>query len=225
MYDYGKWLKREMKAQKMPLKIMSDALGIKVPGTIYKIWNGERKLQFEEIKIASRILGVPIPNLAPVNKKRQNSHTEERSSESGDNVITMVRNSPATTRVGLAMTESFSQMGDGHQVDPKNATGSVSKFFSDNMGPNREAWQITTDLIDHTVCKPGCYVVVGVGVEPEPRSIVLAIIRDKSEKPVPVFRVWVGNKLITASVTPSDTPTIAVDDDTVTIRGVVLAHS
>lgn len=116
----------------------------------------------------------------------------------------------------------FSGSGDGHLVDASAATGKIAEFFRTHMGPTCEAWQITTDLLDATAAKPGAYVVIEVGREPEPRAVVLALVREGPGMPVPVFRVWVGGKLITASATPSDAPVIVVDNDRVTLTAAVL---
>lgn len=114
---------------------------------------------------------------------------------------------------------------DGHQVDATRAAGAIAEFFARAMRPNCEAWQITTDLLDNTVCKPGSYVVVEIGRMPGLRNVVLAELRDAAgAPPIFVFRVFVGDRLITSSVTPTDTPVLLVDDDRVLIRGVVIAH-
>lgn len=125
---------------------------------------------------------------------------------------------------GATLTLDRDQDDDGHRVDPALARGEIAKFFQAHAGKNREAWQITTDLIDRTPCRPGVYVIVEIGKAPELRSIVLAELHRAGLPPLQLFRVWVGGKLITAATAPSDTPTLVVDDASVIVKGVVVAH-
>jgi hypothetical protein len=123
--------------------------------------------------------------------------------------------SPHASAAGVTLNEWH---GDGHRVDVSQATGDAKTFFDKHLtGPNRQAWYLTSDILDAGPCKPGSYLVVETGRSPGFKAVVLAYRGD-----TPLFRIWVGGSLITASQTFKDEPALVEGRDA-RVAGVVIA--
>jgi hypothetical protein len=156
----------------------------------------------------------------PDPKSRHFSNSEKQSEGETQAIATL---STQRTQVNTEISSQMSMRitGDGHRVDPALAGGELKDFFDREMGPGREAWHVTTDMID-TLCRLGSYVVVDRGRRPEPGEYVLAEITNS--KPTPVFRISNHSVLIEGSTRPSGAPVLIVDDSKVVVVGVIVAY-
>jgi len=113
------------------------------------------------------------------------------------------------------------EVSDGTGIDIGSAPDQIAKAFRAlSINRKAEAWRLTSDAVAGEGYMPGDVLIVDLAARPAPGNVVLAMLSDRVSQAV--FRLIEPPYLLAASLHRKHRKPILIDNDRVTIRGVVV---